>query len=140
MGLTFKEIATIGVGTAHCLYARYADTGDVAPHTAQPEHPDKRKLDNLHELYIIGLIHENPAFYLHETCAKIFEATGVSVSGSTVCKVLHKNGLTRKKLTKVAFQRSVEFIEGHLWLIFYSILDILLYGWMRQALIAGTEG
>ena len=105
MGLTFKEIATrlqIGVGTAHRVYTRYVDTGDVAAHK-QPERPDKRKLDNLHELYIIGLTHDNPAFYLHEICAKIFEATGVSVSGSTVCKVLHtENGLTRKKLVKVA--------------------------------------
>ena len=111
MGLTFKEIATrlqIGVGTAHRVYTRYVDTGDVAAHK-QPEHPNKRKLDNLHELYIIGLTHLNPAFYLHEICAKIFEATGVSVSGSTVCKVLHKNGLTRKKLVKVAIQRSTEF-------------------------------
>ena len=95
MGLTFKDVATrlrIGVGTAHRLYMRYVNTGDVAAHT-QPEHPDKRKLDNLHEFYIIGLTHENPAFYLHEICAKIFEAMGVSVSESTVCKVLHKNGL-----------------------------------------------
>ena len=62
IGLAFKEIAThlqIGVGTAHRLYARYVDTGDVALRT-QPECPDKRKL----ELYMIGLIHENSAFYL----------------------------------------------------------------------------
>lgn len=50
-----------------------------------------------------------PSICAHEICAKIFEAMGVSVSGSTVCKVLHKNGLTRKKLAKVALQRSVEF-------------------------------
>jgi hypothetical protein len=30
-------------------------------------------------LYIIGLTHENPAFYLHDICAKIFEATGVCI-------------------------------------------------------------
>ena len=111
MGLSFKAIATrlqIGVGTAHRLYARYVATGDVAAHT-QPERPNNRKLDNLHELYIIGLIHENSAYYLYEICAKILEATGVTVSGSTVCKVLHKNGLTRKKLVKVALQRSIEF-------------------------------
>ena len=98
MGLTFKEIAIrlqIGVGTAHRLYARYVETGDVAPKT-QPARPDCKKLDNLHELYVIALIHENPALYLHEICAKIFEATGVTVSGPTVCKVLHRNGFTRR--------------------------------------------
>lgn len=110
MGLAFKEIAIrlqIGVGTAHRLYARYVDTGDVAP-KMQPARPDARKLDNLHELYIIALVHENPALYLHEICAKIVEATGITVSGSTVCKVLHRNGFTRKKLVKVATQRSTE--------------------------------
>ena len=42
MGLAFKEIAIrlqIGVGTAHRLYARYVDTGDVAP-KMQPARPD----------------------------------------------------------------------------------------------------
>ena len=110
MGLTFKEIAIrlqIGVGTAHRLYARYVETGDVAPKT-QPARPDCKKLDNLHELYVIALIHENPALYLHEICAKIFEATGVTVSGPTVCKVLHRNGFTRMKIVKVAIQRSTE--------------------------------
>ena len=76
MGLAFKEIAIrlqIGVGTARRLYARYVDTGDVAP-KIQLARPDARKLDNLHELYIIALVHENPALYLHETqCAKIVE-------------------------------------------------------------------
>ena len=75
---------------------RYEETGDVVAHK-QPNRPDKRKLDNLHELYIIGLVHENPALYLQEICAKIFEATCVSITGSTVCKVLHKNGLTKKE-------------------------------------------
>ena len=110
MGLAFKEIAIclqIGVGTAHRLYARYVDTGDVAP-KIQPACPNARKLDNLHELYIIALVHENPALYLHEICAMIVEATGITVSGSTVCKVLHRNGFTRKKLVKVAMQRSTE--------------------------------
>ena len=46
--------------------------------------------------------------YLREICGKIFEVTGVRVSTSTVCKVIHINGPTRKKLTKVALQRSLK--------------------------------
>ena len=90
MGLAFKEIAIrlqIGVGTAHRLSVRDVDTGDVAP-KMQPARPDARKLDNLHELYIIALVHENPALYLHKICAKIVEATSIiirinCVQGST---------------------------------------------------------
>ena len=57
---------------------------------------------------IIALICENPALYLSEMCSKINEATGVSVSGSTVCKIVHRNGFSKKKLTKVALQRSIQ--------------------------------
>ena len=31
------------------------------------------------------VVHENPAIYLNEICSKIEEATGVAVSGPTVC-------------------------------------------------------
>ena len=107
MELKFKEIAVrlhIGVGTAHRLYTRYINTGDVSP-KKQPARPDCRKVDDLHELYIIGLIHENPAIYLHEICSKVYETTGMLVSRATVCQVLRRNGFSRKKLTKVALQR-----------------------------------
>ena len=62
----------------------------------------------IRDRYIIGLIHENPASYLHEICSKMFEVIGVTLSGSTICKVLHKNGYSRKKLVKVTLQRSTE--------------------------------
>lgn len=111
MGLTYKEIATrlqIGIATAYRLYKRYEATGDVTP-TAQPIRPHSRTIDNLHELYIIALIHQNPAVYLHEICSQIKQATGTVVSGSSVCKILHRNGFSRKKLVKVALQRSLEY-------------------------------
>ena len=37
------------------------------------------------------------------------EATGVRVSGATVCRVLRKNGITRKKVQYIAKQRCVEY-------------------------------
>ena len=55
------------------------------------------------------MICENPSIYLNELCAKMFEVTGVVVSGPTVCRIMHNNGLTRKKLVKVALQRSTEY-------------------------------
>ena len=39
---------------SYILYARYVDTGDTA-------RPDLRKIDNLHKLYVIALLHKNPA-------------------------------------------------------------------------------
>lgn len=108
MGLSFKDIASrlqIGVGTAHRIYTRFVITGDVAP-TPRSARPDSRKLDDLHELFILAIISQNPTLYLREICSQIFEVTSVTVSASTVCRVLHRNGCTRKKLTKIAKQRS----------------------------------
>ena len=68
-----------------------------------------RKLDEFHELYIIGLLMENPGLYLDEIKLKIKEATSVTVSGSTICRVLQRNGYTRKKILQVARQRCTEF-------------------------------
>ena len=47
--------------------------------------------------------------YLRELCQRIEDATNVLVSGSTVCRILRKNGYTRKKIQQVARQRSVEY-------------------------------
>ena len=47
--------------------------------------------------------------YLRELCQRIEDATNVRVSESTVCRILRKNGYTRKKIQQVARQRSVEY-------------------------------
>ena len=111
MGRSFRDIGSslqIGVGTAHRIYTRFVRTGDVTPLQRSPR-PDSRKLDNLHELLIIALIHENPTLYLKELSSKITQVTNVTVSASTICRTLHRNGITRKKLLKVAKQRNEVF-------------------------------
>ena len=67
-------------------------TGEVTP-KPQPQRPNKRKLDDHHELLIIGIILDNPCVYLREICicAIIKDATGVVVSGPTVCRIIRKN-------------------------------------------------
>ena len=89
MDLTFKQIAErlqIAVGTAHRIFKRFKDTGDVSATVRKgvPRH-SLRKLDQYHELYILCLISENPGLYLAEICQQIQNSTNVSVSGSTVC-------------------------------------------------------
>ena len=111
MGLSFREIATrlqIGLGTAHRIYKKFEETGEVAPIKPGPR-PDLHKLDEIHELYILGLLVENPGLYLRELCQYIYTATGTTVSESTVCRVLQRNGLTRKKIVHIAKQRCIEY-------------------------------
>ena len=113
MGLTFRQIASrlqIATGTAHRIFARFQDTGDISP---KPRHgqrrPACRKLDDLHEIYILGMIADNPGLYLSEIARNISDATNVLVDGSTVCRLLHRHGCTRKKIVQVAKQRCVEY-------------------------------
>lgn len=111
MGMSFRSIAQrlqIGVGTAHRLFKRFEERGDVDP-LKRSKRPDNRKLDNLHELYILGLVLQNPSLYLNEICQRIQEATSVTVSASCVCRALHRNGFTRKKISQIAKQRCAEF-------------------------------
>ena len=93
MGMTFRDIAKrlqIGLGSAHRLYRRFAETGDFK-RAERSSRRHTRKLDEFHELYIIGLLMENPGLYLDEIKLKIQEATtsSVTVSGSTICRVLY---------------------------------------------------
>ena len=75
----------------------------------QQRKPSLRKLDDLHETYILGLVADNPGLYLSEIAQRIKEATNTTVNGSTVCRVLHRHGFTRKKIVQVARQRCVEY-------------------------------
>ena len=56
MELTFREIAKrlqIGIGTAYRLYNGYVVMGEFSPLDHSRSRPERRKLDELHELYVI---------------------------------------------------------------------------------------
>lgn len=136
MGLSFREIASrlqIGVGTAHRIYTRFVDTGEVSPAPRRPR-PDSRKLDDLHELFIIAIIAENPTLYLSEICSKIYEITNV-----TVLPPLFVAYCTKMDVRERSFLRwpsnDLLITEEISWHIYCSILAISLFGLMRQAQI-----
>ena len=64
-----------------------------------------RKLSDINELYVIGLVFENPALYLGEMCQHVRDVLSVDVSPPTVCRLLKRFGITRKKIRQVAKQR-----------------------------------
>lgn len=129
MGLSFRDIAKrlqIGLGSAYRLYKRFEQTGEfeAAKRSARPH---TRKLDELHELHIIGLLIENPGLYLDEIKVRIKEATGVTVAGSTICRVLQRNGYTRKEVVQVARQRCVEFRAAFMAQVFQYPRDFFVW-------------
>ena len=111
MELAFRDISRklqIAVGTAHRIYKRFEESGDVAA-SKKPLRYETRKLDDLNELLVMGLVIDNPGLYLHEIRQQIHEVTSVIVSGPTVCSLLRHNGYTRKKIMQVAKQRRFDF-------------------------------
>ena len=100
MDLTFRSIAErlqIGLGSAYRLYQRYVRTGSFAAHK-RSDRPQCRKLDEHHELLILGLSMENPAMYLVEICAKIQELTGTTVQEQLCADSFRSMGTLGKKL------------------------------------------
>lgn len=114
MGLSYRNIARrlqIGLGSAHRLHKRFIRTGDFSTRGVRSDRPERRSLDEHHELYILGLLMDNPGLYLREICSKVYNITRIRVSEATVCRLLQRHGYTRKKIRQIARQRS-EALRG----------------------------
>lgn len=100
MELTFKQIVmrlNIAVSTAKNIYSPFEITGDVETKLSCPRR-ELRKLGDIMELLVLGVILENPSLYLSDVCEKIEELSGISVPQTTICRLLKGYGLTRKKV------------------------------------------
>ena len=108
MELGFRDIArnlNLSVGTVHNHFKRFRETGNVS---ALPVLSGTRALDERQELVLIGLLLDNPALYLSEVCQNIVQITSIIVSPPTVCRIIHRHGMTHKKIRQVALQRSLD--------------------------------
>lgn len=94
---SYSQNLSLSLGTVHNVWKRFEETGEVAP-TKQRARYNSRVLSQQYELLLVGLIMEDPTLYLSETCSKVFDVTGIQVSVSTMCKILHRHGFTRKKI------------------------------------------
>ena len=68
MGLQYDKIAqnlNVSTSTAYRICARFDVTGEVQP-TLNKHRPYLQRLDQQSQLYVVGLIMENPALYLAE--------------------------------------------------------------------------
>ena len=74
----------------------------------------KKTLTVYDELLIIQSVLDNPSIYLHELQRRVEETTSTSVTESAICRFLHRQSFSRKKLTKIASQRSEELREKFL--------------------------
>ena len=111
MELPYRKIMAnlnIATGTAVNIYHRFCNTGKVE-HTKQPHRLNLRALTNNDELFVIGLVLDNPSLYLSKMRQLVLEVNGKEVNPSTICRVILKHGFTRKKIQHVAKQRSLVY-------------------------------
>lgn len=102
MDLQYRRIS---VGTVYNICKLFERTGEVSPKKSS----HTRILSNYDELLIIGLLLDNPGFYLAEVCDAIKNILGISISSSTVCRTIQRNGLTHKRIQQIAIQRSGDY-------------------------------
>jgi len=77
------------------LLRRHRTTGDIAP---KPHAGGQRpSLDAAADILVRRLVHDNTDITLEELCAHVAEERGVRVSVATMCRVLQRLGLPRKK-------------------------------------------
>ena len=108
MELSVRKVAhnlSVSVGTVYNTCKLFEHTGSV-DRQCKPNRVNTRKLSHYDELVILGLLLDDPGLYLGEVCCKVFSITGIKVSSSTICHILHRHGFTRKKIQQVALQRS----------------------------------
>lgn len=119
---TFTQIAerlNISVSTAQRIFTLFKVTGSVSPKLGGPRRY-MRKLDDHMELFIIGTVLEKPSMFLSELRKLVHDYSSIDISAATVCRLLHRHGLTRQKIKQVALQRSF-YLRG------YFMSQVLLY-------------
>ena len=73
-GYTYQMIArnlNVSSSTVHRICNLFDATGDVQPVDVKKPRPDQRNLDEHNQLYVIGLIMDNPSLYLAEMCQHV---------------------------------------------------------------------
>jgi len=106
---TMRQIANslcISLGTVHETLHRFRQTGDVAHTASKSKKPTI--LTDLEMKCVREYVLANPAMYLDEYCEIVRRVFDKTISPTTMCRVIKRLGLSRKKLRIIALQRCAE--------------------------------
>ncbi len=98
--LTYSSIArNLGVDESTVIRTLelFNTTGSVAKRV-YPSNRASRILTEPGQLYILNLVLDKPGIYLNEIQKELESFLLITVDISTICKFIHKSGLTRQKL------------------------------------------
>ena len=82
----------------------YMSTGGVD--TSGCRHGPQQLLSDFEQITVLQSLVNKPTIYLEELQKDLNEATGTLVSLVTICQTEHRLGFTRKRVQKIALQRS----------------------------------
>jgi transposase len=92
---TLADLFDVSLSFVEKLLRRHRTTGDLAP---KPHAGGQRPfLDAAANVLVQQLVHDNSDITLEELCARVVEERGIHVSVATMCRVLQRLGLPRKK-------------------------------------------
>ena len=80
----------------------FDETGDVSP--AKYHHGPHWLLDSFEETRLIQALLDRPDIYLDEIQLELYEATGIDVSLSTICRTIKRLGFSKKNIDKLRFK------------------------------------
>ena len=82
----------------------YMSTGGVE--ASGYRHGPQQLLSDFKQITVLQSLVNKPTIYLEELQKDLNEATGTLVSLATICRTVHRLGFTRKRVQKIALQRS----------------------------------
>ena len=103
---TVRDIAhnlSVSSSTVSRIVDRFDRTGDVARSSATSRDHVLHQHD---EFLLVGWVLENPGKYLHELQQLLVSTTGTEASVTTIFRSLKNFGFSRKKIQRIALQRS----------------------------------
>ena len=108
MEQSYRDIAqsqslNVSTGTAFNIVKIFEETGDVD--FKHREYSVQIITDRI-AMMIVAIIFESLSLYLKEVVQKIYDFTDEIISPATVCNVMHRHGITRKKIQHIALQRN----------------------------------
>lgn len=80
----------------------YQRTGSVQP--TKQQHGPQCLLTEFEQVSILQSLANRPTMYLEELQSELYDLTGTWVHISTICRTVHRLGLTRKRVQRVALQ------------------------------------
>ena len=101
MEQSYRDIAqslNVSTGTAFNIVKIFEETGDV---DFKHREYSRQIITDQIAMMIVAIIFESPSLYLKEVVQKIYDFTDEIISPATVCNVMHRHGITRKKIQHI---------------------------------------